>query len=176
MIRSERVARLLVNAGAAVNAQGGECGTALQAAIAGGHWQVVRLLLNAGANANDKHPFRLPIKDPREKELVYGSRAGILCETALQVASVKGDVKTVELLINAGADVDALGGECGTALQAAAAGGHEEVVEMLLEADADVNLRNSFRYPDKYSFSYPDEYSFRYTCKGNKVRASIASY
>jgi ankyrin repeat protein len=44
------VTRLLLNAGAKVNAQGGRYGNALQAASEGGHEQVVKTLLNAGAH------------------------------------------------------------------------------------------------------------------------------
>ena len=51
---SEGAVRLLVDAGAAVNAPGLECGTALQAAAAGGHGAVVELLLEAGADANSQ--------------------------------------------------------------------------------------------------------------------------
>ena len=40
---------MLLNAGAEVNAQGGEYGNALQAASAGGYEQIVKTLLNAGA-------------------------------------------------------------------------------------------------------------------------------
>jgi ankyrin repeat protein len=46
------VARLLLDAGADVNAQGGRYGNALQAASAGGHEQVVKTLLNAGAEVS----------------------------------------------------------------------------------------------------------------------------
>jgi ankyrin repeat protein len=45
----------------------------------------------------------------------------------------------VQMLLDAGADVNAQGGYCGNALQAASWGGHEEVVQMLLAAGADVN-------------------------------------
>ena len=48
-------------------------------------------------------------------------------------ASGYGHEKVVELLLGAGADVNAQGGgEDGTALYAASRGGHEKVVELLL--------------------------------------------
>lgn len=58
--------------------------------------------------------------------------------TPLQAAAVKGHEKAVELLLNAGANVD-VHCESGTALQLAAAGGYEKVAQMLLEAGADAN-------------------------------------
>ena len=38
--------------GANVNAQGGDCSNALQAALLGRHQEIVRLLLDKGANTN----------------------------------------------------------------------------------------------------------------------------
>jgi ankyrin repeat protein len=43
------VVQILIDAGADVNAQGGEYGNALQAASAEGHDKVVQMLMNAGA-------------------------------------------------------------------------------------------------------------------------------
>jgi hypothetical protein len=61
--------------------------------------------------------------------------------TALQAAAGGGHRGTVEILLIAGADIDATGlsflGR--TALQAAAENGHGEIVRLLLEAGADVN-------------------------------------
>jgi ankyrin repeat protein len=54
-------------------------------------------------------------------------------------ASAEGHEKVVQMLLDAGADVNAQGGHYGNALQAASWGGHEEVVQMLLAAGADVN-------------------------------------
>jgi ankyrin repeat protein len=43
------VVKILLDAGADVNAQGGELGNALQAALGGGHAQVVKMLIDTGA-------------------------------------------------------------------------------------------------------------------------------
>jgi hypothetical protein len=51
-IIDETVVQLLLNQGANVNAQGGQYGTALQAASMEGHEAVVQLFLNQGANVN----------------------------------------------------------------------------------------------------------------------------
>jgi ankyrin repeat protein len=132
------VTRLLLDAGADINAQGGEYGNALQAASAGGHEQVVKTLLNAGAEVNAQ---------------------GGGYSNALQAASYGGHEQVVKMLLNAGADVNAQGGEYGNALQAASwggheqggeygnalqaasYGGHEQVVKTLLNAGANVNAQ-----------------------------------
>jgi hypothetical protein len=78
------VTRLLLNAGADVNAQGGSYGDALQAASAGGHEQVVKTLLDAGADVNAQGGY-------------YGD--------ALRAASAKGHEQVVKTLLSAGAEV-----------------------------------------------------------------------
>lgn len=139
----KKVVGLLVNAGAVVDVLEGESGTPLQAAAAGGHGGVLELLLKAGANVNVKHPFRLHVEVDL-RNISYGTGAGVMCETALQAACVKGDERVAGLLVSAGAAVDASGGECGTPLQAAVAGGHRGVIELLLKANADTNVENLF--------------------------------
>ena len=47
----------------------------------------------------------------------------------------------VKLLLDKGADVNAVGGEYGNALQAASYGGHDKVMQMLLEKGADVKMQ-----------------------------------
>ena len=103
-----------------INAQGGEYGTAVQAASAAGHGAIVTLLLEKGANVNAK---------------------GGAYDYALQAASAGGHNAIVALLLEKGADVNAKGGFYNTALQAASAGGHNTIVELLLEKDADVNAK-----------------------------------
>jgi ankyrin repeat protein len=47
----------------------------------------------------------------------------------------------VQVLLDAGAEVNVQGGEYGNALQAASWGGHEKVVQILVGAGADVNAQ-----------------------------------
>jgi len=106
-------ARVLLEYGADVNAQGGDYGTALQAASYGGHDRVVQRLLENGADVN-----------------AQGGHYG----TALQAASYGGDDRVVQRLLENGADVNVQGGHYGTALQAASAQGHDQIVQRLKSA------------------------------------------
>ena len=99
-----------------VNAQGGEYGSALQAASANGHEKMVRILVDAGADVNAQGEY----------------------SNALQVATARGYEKVVQILINVGVNVNAQGGEYGNALQTASAIGHEKMVQILVDAGANV--------------------------------------
>lgn len=52
-----------------------------------------------------------------------------------------------KLLLDKGADVNALGGEHGHALQAASESGREQIVKLLLDKGADVNADGGNRSP-----------------------------
>nr|CAH7746244.1 unnamed protein product [Callosobruchus chinensis] len=59
--------------------------------------------------------------------------------TALHWACHYGQVSTVQLLLNCGANVNLLGPEEESPLHLAASGGHHEITRMLIKAGADVN-------------------------------------
>jgi ankyrin repeat protein len=112
--------------GADVNAQGGQCGNALQAASYWGCEAVVRLLLEKGAEVN-----------------AQGGKYG----NALQAASLMGYIALVRLLLEKGADVNAHGGPFGNALHVASARGHKAVVRLLREkVGPDVRVRSSCKF------------------------------
>ncbi|KAK2590467.1 hypothetical protein QQS21_011854 [Conoideocrella luteorostrata] len=113
-------ARLLINKGFDVNAQGGAYSNALQAASYGGHLETVQMLLDEGADVNAQ---------------------GGVYSNALQAASNGGYLETVRMLLNKGADVDAQGGRFSNALQAASAKGCLEIVKLLLSKGANVNAQ-----------------------------------
>ena len=111
-----KIVQILLERGADVNAQGGEYGNALQAALVKGHDQaVVKMLLEHGADVNAQGGF-------------HGN--------ALQAASARGRDRIVQTLLEHGADVNAQGGFHGNALQAALAKGHDQVVQILLKHGA----------------------------------------
>jgi ankyrin repeat protein len=60
--------------------------------------------------------------------------------SALQAASIEGNLDICRLLLKNGADVNATGGVHGSALQAASANSCVAVVRLLLEKGADVNV------------------------------------
>lgn len=84
------VARLLSD-GAEVDGLGGDMRSALDLAVHAGHVDVVRVLLDAGA-------------DPRQRAGAYGE------VTPLGLAAMYGYVAVAELLLDAGATTGAQGG------------------------------------------------------------------
>ncbi|KAJ7157775.1 hypothetical protein C8R46DRAFT_416452 [Mycena filopes] len=122
-------------------------------ASARGHYDMVKLLANSGANVNaqggwygnalqaaarkgDKEVMQLLIEHGADVNAQGGK-----CGNALQAAAVEGSKEVVQLLIEHGADVNAQGGKCGTALQAAAHMGSKELVQLLIDHGADVNAQ-----------------------------------
>jgi ankyrin repeat protein len=93
--------------------------TALMWAAAGGHADVVQLLVDHGAD----------IKTP--------SRGGF---TPLLFAARSGDVDTARILVEAGADPDEATPEHGNSLIIASESGHEELALFLLEQGANPNV------------------------------------
>ncbi|KAF8156309.1 hypothetical protein K438DRAFT_1621655, partial [Mycena galopus ATCC 62051] len=58
----------------------------------------------------------------------------------LQAAAAGGHTEIIRIVLETGADVNAVGGEYGSSLQAAAANGHIEIVHILLENGSDSML------------------------------------
>ncbi|KAG5657351.1 hypothetical protein KAF25_005915 [Fusarium avenaceum] len=122
--RCKAVVEALLRLGTDPNAQGGECGNALQKAcyVTLHHFGVVELLLDEGAEINQQ-----------------GGRY----RTALHAACANPSLDLVGVLLSRGADVHIQGGECGSVLQAATMfhkfGNTVHVVQRLLESGADVN-------------------------------------
>ncbi|XP_062586283.1 uncharacterized protein LOC134247893 [Saccostrea cucullata] len=151
----ESVVKELIKAKADVNLQA-ESHTPLSLACSGGHAGVVQDLIKAGANVN--HPVPLGIYYSRTPlEAAYKNdqssikkdllEAGVdanlesVQTTPLIMACERGDIRVVQQLLDAGANVN-LKCESGdyTPLTMACKGGHMSIVEKLLDARADVNL------------------------------------
>ncbi|KAJ7706684.1 ankyrin repeat-containing domain protein [Mycena rosella] len=156
---------LLIQHSAEIDVAGGEYHTALGAASAKQHPDLVRLLLEARADVNgkglgerDRAPLHLAcsrkhVSSPAQEEVVsllieHGAEVDMLGgmggrgTTALQLASGWGHEAVVRLLITNGADVNLQGGYYGTALRAASAKGHVGVARILLQKGADVNAES----------------------------------
>jgi Ankyrin repeats (3 copies) len=102
-----------------VNAQGGSCETPLVAASSGGFLKIAQILLEHGANVNNKDFFPF---------------------TALHRASIRGHLGVSRLLLDCGADIHTKDFFGRTSLHFASRAGHVEVVQLLLESNADPNI------------------------------------
>jgi len=133
--------------GANPNAKEGWYGqTALMWAASEGHADVVRLLIEGGANV-DEHSQALdaPVSSYERLagDFVYPKvPKGRL--TALHFAAREGALDVVQSLIEAGADLDAVDAEGVNALIFATVGGHLETTAALLAAGADPNVADSY--------------------------------
>ena len=151
--------KLLIESGGQVNtAEAFRGQTALMYAAVENHAAVVRALLAAGANPN-----------ARTKEYTFqkltGGAGGIIHDrpqgglTALILAARQGARESADLLIAAGADVNAAEPQYGfTAMQTAVFNGHYAFAKLLIERGADVNdgslyiaveMRNLAKYTNR---------------------------
>ncbi|KAF4820667.1 Ankyrin repeat domain-containing protein 17 [Colletotrichum siamense] len=118
-----------------------------------GHHQMVKLLLNRGADVKTQvNQHTTPLYqactrrhlDIARTLLEHGADPNLPAGSfyPLGNASERGRLEIVRLLLDYGADVNA---SCfnGSPILLAATNGHEEVVRLLLESGADVNLRSS---------------------------------
>lgn len=115
--------KMLIKAGAVVNAKGMDGYTPLMAASIEGHKEVASILINNGADVNAKW-----------------RSWGI---TPLMFASSAGHTDIVRLLIEQGADINSGGRMAKSPLYLASEEGHVEVVKLLLEKGANVNAQNN---------------------------------
>ena len=132
--------------------------TPLHLALAGGHDEAARLLIEAGADVlarSSVAPHALPIHAAawhsgtaavrllldRGADAAARDAAG---ETAVHAAAAGGNEPVLDLLLKTGAvDVAARDGRGRTALYPAAAGGHVSALRLLMAAGADVHVRDA---------------------------------
>lgn len=65
-------------------------------------------------------------------------------DSLLHIAAASGDLKTAQLLLGAGVDVDLQGDMGSTPLHYAMEKGHKEVVHLLISNGARIDIRNGF--------------------------------
>ncbi len=128
----------LISEGAKVNVKDQDNKTPLHWAAEKGHKEVVEALLDKGANvdAEDENGAT-----PLDLATTQDIRTLLQNTDELLKAAGRGDIDTVNDLINQGASVNATDQDGKTPLHCAAKNSHEEVVEALLGKDGiDVNL------------------------------------
>lgn len=103
-------------------------GSSLVAAPASGNVEIVRLLLESGADVNFQGNDSVRLNS-------------ILAGSPIAAASFQGHKDVVQLLIAEGADVNAKGGRYGNPLQTASRAGFDSLVKLLLDHGADINAQ-----------------------------------
>lgn len=147
------ILRQLLAAGAQVDAVNNKL-TALQEAARGGDFGSVVILLEAGADVNicfEYTALELAVArdDSRMVKLLLASKANVNVAsstrkaTALMEAARIGNLEIVEMLLRAGAEIEAANEQQQTALIVAYRHRHTNVIQRLLKAGADVNARSS---------------------------------
>ncbi|EWC44545.1 hypothetical protein DRE_06717 [Drechslerella stenobrocha 248] len=133
-------------------------------AIVAGHIEVVRLLIENGANTNSinnksqlspLHLANVAGSEGREDIITLLIENGARVDakekdgwTPMMLAAQNGNCNIVDMLIKNGASVDAQGTDGETALWIASQQGHTAIVEKLLQADArSIPTTGSGRYP-----------------------------
>jgi ankyrin repeat protein len=144
---SAAAVKQLLGAGAEVNAAESEKGqTALMWAVAERHPEVVKLLVDHGADVRARSKLiPLPETFQIESANIFGSSYAPTVHfpktaggfTPLLFAAQQGDIESARMLLAAGADVNEVNEEDGSALVVASASGHEELALYLLEQGAD---------------------------------------
>ena len=99
--------------------------TPLMEAAGGGHEEVVRVLLKAGAQVNKTDKYRI---------------------SPLHLAANRGHVDVVKLLLESGAYYDQASSSGWTSLQLAAKNGDHDVCKVLLDRGASVNIADNFGF------------------------------
>ncbi|XP_029934528.1 ankyrin repeat and SOCS box protein 3 isoform X2 [Myripristis murdjan] len=153
------VVRLLLKAHANINQPTNDLSCPLYAAVDGGHKEVVDLLISRGAEVNGTHTascwtclHQAVYKGHTEivRKLITVCHLEALDDhkiTPLFLAAEYGQLECLEILVNAGANVNAQADDLATPLLIASQEGHEGCVHVLLDHGADPNLACSSDWP-----------------------------
>lgn len=126
--------KAIIGCGCYVDALYRDHGTALHIAARNGFKETCEFLLLKGANAN--------LRNLRMEAAWRGGLLQVMDVTALILAAQHGHAGCVEVLLAAGAKVDAIDRKEKTALICASQEGHLDCVKILLAAGADIELRD----------------------------------
>ncbi|MBQ7155812.1 MAG: ankyrin repeat domain-containing protein [Synergistaceae bacterium] len=144
--------RRALRAGISSNTKDKDGRSALMYAAAGGHTEVVDILLSASADithyggaalvhaATHGHTATVNVLLKAGASVESKNNSG---NTALMMAARNGYASTVDRLLKAGADINAKNQNGWTALMYAAENGHSESIEALLLGNPDVNIQNT---------------------------------
>jgi len=146
--------KALLDNGAAINARetwGGT--TALMWAVSEGHLAAAKMLVERGADVNARSHYvpavngrgfegRLPVSGDNQRVQEYAT--GWL--TPLMFAARQGDLEIARLLVDSGADLNAVGGDGKNALALAIFNGNYAVASFLIDKGADVNQADAQRF------------------------------
>ncbi|XP_028660118.1 protein phosphatase 1 regulatory subunit 16A [Erpetoichthys calabaricus] len=146
----EEMVRILLEAGADVNACDSELWTPLHAAATCGHLSLVELLISHGANllavnADGNMPYDL-CEDEMTLDYIETAMAnqGITQEKINECRAAKESqmVADIRALIQAGSDLNTPDGNKASLLHIAAANGYHTTAELLLEQKAKIDLKD----------------------------------
>lgn len=147
--------KVLLDHGANVNAKESWGGTtALMWSIAELHPEVTKLLVDRGAGVNAKSSFvpsasgrgfeGTPAVVPKPNQTTEELASGWM--TPLMFAARENDLASARVLVQAGADVNAIGGDGKDALGLALFNGSYDVASLLIESHANVNHADAQRF------------------------------
>ena len=129
------IARLLIEKSEDVNSRDDDSLTPLHIAAQRGYFAPVALLHSIGADASARKPDHSPSLFMASKN-ARDDRT----PTSLHLASVTENLKTVQLLIERGADLDAMDVTQSTPLHLALVNENFDIVKLLIQHGADVNV------------------------------------
>lgn len=140
------VVRALLEAGGDPNVAVTREQTALMWAAGRGHAEVISALIKSGADLNARSEIREHyVKSEKEQDShpAYKYWTELGGNTALMFAARSGDLRSVQLLVDAGADVNQLSAFGTSPMIMAIHGGNADALEYLIENGADIESNES---------------------------------
>lgn len=155
------VVKLLLDRGADINAEDSLRKSSLHNACLNNAPRVAELLLDSGADIDAVHNYKTALYDACKEHsngmvqllLERGANVNLgdcgdgLVTSPLAAACDWGNVMIATLLINHGADINAVDPSSGTALYAACSGGDQAIVRLLLQNGADIEAAGGMGLP-----------------------------